>query len=309
VEFMKRMRTAGLCLCACALSAVFATSAFALGGSPPEYGRCLAHTGGFYKTAGCLTHKAGEEKFEWYPYSGPAKNGEEKPIVKKGFTSESKAETLIQLEGTGEAAGGVKTKVICKENVAKTVPGETGQGELTGLKNDRDFNIAFHECESGGSKCSNTTIAGEIMVNELASELVIEKIGEVEGKEVPSKDKLGNRLTPKSGGSFARFTCAGLTVEVQGAVISPIKTNAMVSGATVKFTASGGSQKPECALTTFGEKQGKPPCDVDPSKGGTEEVLLSKFETIPGAEFEESGQTLTTIQTNEEKLEARVGAE
>jgi hypothetical protein len=312
---MKRMRTAGLCLVAAlALSAVITSSAAALGGSAPEIGRCKAKTKGAYSNSGCtlLAKEAAKEKFEWYPYSGKAKNGEELPVVKKGYKSASKAETLIQLEGTGEAPPkgiGAKTKVICKETAGKE-PGQTAEGEVTGLKTNKAFNIVFVECESGGNKCKQGAgTAGTIKVENLAGEIGIEAIGTVEGKEVPSKDKLANRFVPETGTKFAEFTCAGLTVDVKGAVLNPISTNKMVLSSTVKFTAAGGSQKPECFLTKFGEKQKASPCNKDPSEGGTEDVLLSKFETLKVAPYEESGQTLTTVQVNDEKLEARVGAE
>src|SRR5712671_430118 len=82
---MKRMRIMGLGLAAIfAMTALFAASASA---EAPEYGRCLAHTGGKWKTSGCTTEAKAttEQKFEWYPYTGKAANGEEKPVVKKGF--------------------------------------------------------------------------------------------------------------------------------------------------------------------------------------------------------------------------------
>jgi len=73
--------------------------------------------------------------------------------------------------------------------------------------------------------------------------------------------------------------------EALGGVMNPITANAMKLSATVKFTASKGKQKPEKFA-------------ADPA--GTKRTLLSN--KLGGA-FAQAGQTLTTIQTNEEKLE------
>jgi len=276
--------------------AIFAmTALFAAGASAeaPEVGRCLAHTGGKWKTSGCTTaSKPGEEKFEWYPYSGKAANGEEKAVVKKGFKSKSTEGTLIQLEGTGEGLGGVKTKVGCKV--------QESTGEVTGTKTNVASKIVFTGCESSGAKCKSAGAAeGEIKVADLEGVIGIEKFGYVKETKtlVPAKNKVANEYTPKGVEFFTEFECASLKVQVKGHVLNPVPVNKMVKAATIKFTAPGGNQKPEHFSLSINAETGK-------ETFGPELSLEAKFEQFKVVPFEESGQTLTTVQTNEEGVEA-----
>jgi hypothetical protein len=72
----------------------------------------------------------------------------------------------------------------------------------------------------------------------------------------------------------------------------------MTLGAVVKFTASGGNQKPEHFSTGIELATGKETFGPELS---WEEAFVK-----PGLpeEYEESGLRLTTTQTNEEKVEA-----
>jgi hypothetical protein len=288
---MKRMRIMGLCLVALfASTAVMAASASA---EAPEYGRCLAKAGGKFKEGACKTaSKPGEEKFEWY-----AAFGSEKPLVKRTYKAKAVAtETAkIQLEGTGEKLG-VKTVVACKE--------QSSEGEITGNKEDTAKAIVFKGCESSKVACSTTGAeTGEIQVKELDGTIGIEKRGYNKEKkeEVPASSKIAHEFTPKGpvGEKFVNFNCAtALAVTVRGHVLNPIKTNSMTLSAVVKFTAPGGNQKPEHFSTGIELATGK-------ETFGPELSLEAAF-VKPGLpeEFEESGQTLTTTQTNAEKYEA-----
>jgi hypothetical protein len=284
---MKRIRIVGLCLTAAmALFALVASSASAEfeGG----FGRCKPLAGGKYASATCTTEKVGATKYEWYPAFGGSKPAEKVGYTSKGTTAEGK----IQLEGTGEHLGGVKTVVLCKE--------QTSEGELLSNNTNRAFNVVFTGCESAGAKCKNGGVEGEIKVNELLGTLRLEKFGYNKEKKLaePAKNKLMNEFVPKTGTEFVKFECASLKVTVRGAVLNPIKTNSMTLAAKVKFAATGGSQKPEHVAVS-----------IEPSTGkvtyGPEISLEAKFEQFQATEFEESGQTLTTLQTNGEKLEAR----
>jgi hypothetical protein len=289
---MKRMRIMGLGIVAIfAMTALFAASASA---GAPEYGRCLAHATGKWKTSGCTTpSKAGEEKFEWYPAEGAAANGESKPIVKKGFKSKANESLPIQLEGTGEALAGVKTKIVCKT--------QSSEGEITGNKTAIATKIVFGGCESSGAKCKGgaTAVEGEIQVNDLSGVLGVEKFGYNKEKKIvePAKTKLANEFTPTAGEEFTHFECASLKVTVRGHVLNPLTANKMLKSATVKFVASGGNQKPEHFSESINLETGK-------ETFGPELVLEAKFEQFKVVPFEESGQTLTTVQTNEEAVEA-----
>ncbi len=271
---MRWMRIAGAGLLAVlALGAVAATSASAFVREPPEVGRCIKHAGGHWKDGGCKTAAkvASEQKFEWYPAYGEAENGETKLAEKLKFTSVSKEGTLIQLTTvTGEGIG-------CKK--------QTALGEATGPKTLKTYNVVFSECAETGQKCTSTNPkaekTGEIKVKELNGLLGIEKFGETH-----AKDKVANLFKPVSGEVFTEFECGGIPVKVHGEVMNPLKSNSMKSVLTVKFTASKGKQKPEKFAT-------------DPV--GTKRVLFSN-KLVGGGEVQ-AGQSLTTIQTGEEKLE------
>lgn len=265
---MRRIRIVGLCLVAVfAMGAVVATGASA---ANPEYGRCLKTKEGGgtkYTTAKCTIVASGEkENFEWYKAFGSAK-----PLVKTGFTAALKPTTKATLE---TKAG---TKVTCTALSAA--------GKYTSNVNVVVNTTIFTGCESGGIKCNTAgSGTGEISVKELEGELGLDSKG-----ETSVKDKIGNVLwpkggTPTSGAFFVFFNCGGLTVEVKNSVISPVTSNAMKSIATVKFTASKGVQKPTKFL------------------GGPNTFLESSFQKAP---FEQSGQSATTLQTNEEKVEVR----
>jgi hypothetical protein len=263
------------------LCAVVSTSALAFTEEPPEVGRCLKLTGGRFKDGNCKSaaKTITEQKYEWYPAFGPNGKGEEKLVepALRFYKSKSKELTVIKLENVlGEGTA-------CKE--------QTSEGEYTGPKTNRAYNIVFTGCESAGLACSSTnpkaTHFGEILVKELDGYIGIEKFGLVEGKLEPAKDKIANVFFPASGEILTEFECSGLKLVVKGEVMVPIKANAMFTTQTVKFTATKGKQKPEKFAT-------------DPT--GTKRDLFDK--TNKQEQFFQAGQTLTTIQTNLVKAEA-----
>jgi len=237
---MRRIRIVGLCLVA-----VFATSAVVAGSASaanPEYGRCIKVTPksvSNYDGAKCTklasedpgteAEKLAKGNFKWFPAFGG-----EKPLVKTGFTAVLKPETIATLQ---TKAG---TKVTCKAL--------SSAGKYTGNQTVHVATVNFTGCESGGIKC-NTAGAGvgEISVKPLDGEL-----GLISKGATSVADKIGNVLWPTGGkpetgvtaAEFVEFNCGGLTVNVRGAVISPVSSNAMKSIATVKFTATKGVQKP-----------------------------------------------------------------
>jgi hypothetical protein len=281
---MQRFRIVGLCLVAAlALSAVTAAGASAFVREPPEVGRCVKKAGGKWKDGACKVKAvAGEEKFEWIPVGETENPYNVAHPPNLNYTSKSKLETSIQLETTGAGNGGhVKSVVTCK-NTSASGAGEESEGTVTGAKTSTAKNVIFHNCESSGLKCktASATKEGEIKVAELDGLLGWEKIS----TEGPVKNKVANEFTPKGGGHFADFACGGIAVEVRGHVLNPVTANAMKLSVTVKFVAAKGKQKPEKFV------------------GGPLAILESKFSNVPG-EFEQSGQTLTAVQTNKEKLE------
>jgi hypothetical protein len=270
---MRCVRVIVACLVsALVVSGVLAVSAGAFTREPPEFGRCLKHPGGKWKNGTCKVPAIpGYEKFEWYPGFGEAENGETKLAEKLHWTSVSKPETLIQLETIeGEGIG-------CK--------GQTAEGDITGSKTLRTYNIAFTECAATGLVCTSTyplaPHLGEVDVAELDGEIGIEKFGETH-----LKDKVANLFVPASGEVFTEFNCGGIAVKVIGEVMNPLTANAMKSSLIVKFKAKKGKQKPSRFAT---------------DAKGLERYLESS--KLIGGGLVRAGQTLTTIQTGEEKGE------
>lgn len=252
-------------LCLVAVFAMSAVVATSASADNPEYGRCLKQ-------------KTGKTKYTTAKCTVVASGEKENfewipgPGPKAGFTAALKPTTIATLE---TKAG---TKVTCKKLAASG-------GLYTSTTNVTVAVTDFSECESGGIKC-NTKGAGTgvIKVKELEGEL-----GLIKKEAITTKSKIGNVLWPKggtatSGSEFVEFECGTLTVKVKNSVISPVTSNAMKLTATVKFTAAKGVQKP----TKF--------------EGGPNMFLESKFSA---AAYEQSGQSATTIQTNEEKIEVR----
>jgi len=101
--------------------------------------------------------------------------------------------------------------------------------------------------------------------------------------EGPVKKKIGLVLKPASGETVAEFSCAGVPVLVTGSVIVEVKANSMLLKLTLKYAGSKGVQKP----SKF--------------EGGAEDVLHTTLGE--GGSPATSVLTLTTLQTNEEKVE------
>jgi len=262
---MRRIKIVGLSLIAVfALAAITAGSASA---TAPEFGRCLKtaeHSLSNYNSSKCV--QLGSE--------GALSEAEELKksvyqwapgVVKTKFTTKQKEATIATLETVGG------TKITCKA--------ETSKGEYTGLKTIGNMVAHFTGCETAGLKCNSAGKGeGEIDTAPLGGPIGFETI-----VSPASKDHLANELHSESG-NVAEFTCAGLKVTVIGSVLHKITANAMKLTATEKFTASKGEQKP------------------DHFAGGTVDEHI--LESNSGSGFEEAGQTITSILTNEEKVEA-----
>jgi hypothetical protein len=270
---MKCVRVIVACLAsALVVSGVLAAGASGFTREPPEFGRCLKHKGGKWKNGTCKTPAIpGYEKFEWYPAFGEAENGETELAKKLHWTSVSKPLTLIELETVyGEGFS-------CKE--------QTAEGDITGPKTLVTYNVTFTGCEAAGFQCTGmypfAAKLGEINVVPLDGEIGIEKFGETH-----LKDKVANLFVPHEGELFTEFECSGVPIKVIGEVMNPVTANAMKSSLVVKFKAKKGKQKPSRFAT-------------DP-KGLERYLEASK---LTGGGLVRAGQTLTTIQTGEEKGE------
>lgn len=175
-------------------------------------------------------------------------------------------------------AGGAATletihavKVTCKA--------ESSDGEFTSAKTVGNIAVVFTGCESLGYRCKTPGSAeGEIVTNPLAGTLVWEKYGKTVAID----------LTPQSGEWFVEFTCGPANAKVKGSVLTNIPADKAETKVDEKFTAKKGKQKPEYYYSSKTEK--------------VKDVLISKIGG-PNAELEQSGQTITNVQTDEEALE------
>jgi hypothetical protein len=251
---MKRFKVMGLCLIAAfAVTAMAASSAFA---AAPEFGRCLAKTGGKFSDAGCVKGVTTGGKFEWNPGPGPKPN----------FHSAIKSGTTATLETVG------KTKITCTN--------EESPGEFKNAKEVGGVVAKFNGCKTSGLACTTTgDAAEEITTHSLGGVVGVEKLGTTH-----ATDKLAVELHSESG-NIAEFSCAGLPVIVHGSVLHPVSANKMLLTATEKFAATAGEQKPDKFVG-----------------GPVDEHILES--NTNGGPFEEAGQTITAINTGEEKMEA-----
>jgi Subtilase family len=232
-------------------------AAFATAGPPPveppsapEFGRCVkvAKGAGSYSNAACT--KTGEtNSHEW-----------DQGVLDAQFAtaSTSEAVTLTTVKGT---------EVRCAA--------ETSAGEYTGPKTVGVV-LTLTGCELSGEQCSSGTVAGEIVSSPLDGVLGIYKLG-----TIPIKDQVGLDLFAASG-PFMQFSCGAIGVSVRGSAIVPVKTNRMLSTATLAFKARRGKQRPE----SFVE--------------GPPDVLEASFD---GATSERIGLAFTASQTNREAVE------
>jgi hypothetical protein len=192
------------------------------------------------------------------------------PGPKAKFVSKLKEATVATLETV------TATKVTCK--------GESDTGEYSGLKTVADLTVLFTGCESGSLACTSAgQTSGDVATATLEGELGVEKVGSPE-----TKSKIGLLLFASGHGAISEFECAGLPVTVRGSIIHPVPANKMLLTATEKFAATKGEQKP----------------DKFAGEGADAHTLES---SVAGGPFEEAGQTLTTVTTNEEKTEVRAG--
>ena len=245
-------------------SATSTADQFACIGTPPEYGGCskvAKGSHGKFATAACTSlYTTGTSSYEWF--------GGAPPQAK--FTTKLKEKAVVTFETAS------KTKVVCK--------GETGTGEYTGTKTVGNAVDTFTGCESQKykqlqkSKCNTA--------NHAEGELVTSTLEGVLGWDSKPLKTVANDLYPVGHfGPLLEFSCAGVSVQVQGSVIVKVASGKMLpltKTETVTFASSGAKQTPE----RF--------------EGGVKDVLESSFGA--GA-FEQTGLKMTTIQTSEERLE------
>jgi hypothetical protein len=198
-------------------------------------------------------------------YEWYAAFGSASPLEKAGFSNVLKEGSVATLETVG------KSTVTCE--------GETSTGEITGNKMVGNVKATFTGCSAFGVSCSSTGSGeGTIVMNTMEGVLGVEELA-----AEPVNYKIGEKLYPVGhSGPIAKFSCGSFPVALTGAMISPVSSNAMKLTATNKAKQMKGKQKPESFV------------------GEAAEVLMTQ---IGEGSPEQSGETITTNQTNAEKVE------
>jgi hypothetical protein len=198
-------------------------------------------------------------------YEWYAAFGSAHPLTHPGFSATIKEGTTALLESVS------KTQITCE--------GEGSTGEYTGNKTVGKVVSTFTKCSAFGLSCKSTgAAAGTIVTGPLEGVLGVEETG-----AEPSLNAIGQDLFPIGHtGAIAEFSCGGVPLSITGSIISPVTPNAMKLTTQIKTKEAKGKQKPEAFV------------------GETPDPLMANFnEGAP----EQAGETLTTIQTNEEKVE------
>jgi hypothetical protein len=188
------------------------------------------------------------------------------PLEKASFSIALKEATVSTLETV------TKTQMTCE--------GVSSGGQYTSNKTVGGVVVTFTKCSAFEASCASAGApAGTIVTHTLEGTLGIEEVG-----GTPVENAIAEDLFPVGrSGPVAVFSCSGLSVTITGSLIAPVQSNAMKPSVSVKFRAAKGRQKPEGFVAE--------PTDVLYTKIGPEGPL------------EQSGQSMTVIQTNEEKVE------
>jgi hypothetical protein len=189
------------------------------------------------------------------------------PGANAKFTTNIKELTTATIETVGGA-----TRIVCS--------GQTGTGEYTGRHTVGNVMLTLTGCELSGSKCtSEGAEEGVVRTSVLEGSLGVTKKA-----EIATKTKIALDFFPAvEAGTVMAFSCGATNVTVTGSVLVPVTANKMLLSTTLKFVGKSGKQKPE--------KFEGMPADV---------LMLAVGEGAPVR----AGLTLTTVQRNEEKIEA-----
>jgi hypothetical protein len=275
---MKRLMSVGLGLLAVsAISAAMTASAFA---EAPEFGRCQKVAGeqmgkktvyhGRYTNSVCT--KASPEasgKYEWFP-----------GVERTPFTAVSKPGMKVMFETVSGK------KIVCT--------GETSSGEYTGPKLEEHVVFRFTGCDfeerhgyyQHASYVASSAGAAE---GEIVTEPTECELGVVQQGATPKTNKLALSCAEENEFMWLKWKVAAYygyeepELCMRGWWFLTVKANSMSSSVTLKSTQSDGVQTYE----KFVE--------------GPPEPLES---TLNKVSFEKTGLSLTSVQTNEEPVEA-----
>jgi hypothetical protein len=284
---MRRIKIVGLCLVAVfAMGAVLSSTASAVA---PEYGQCLKQATkslSNYDSSKCIkiagedtgteAEKLKKGNYQWFPGVIPGKN-------------------------KFETNGGVATLTTVKgEQVTCETEHSTGEYIEGGNNKEEKTVVEFAGCKSAGLTCTTAgEPAGHLVTNELIGVVAYEKTPENNFKARKTVLELHPGPTALNH-HFIDFKCtSALSIEVRGTggtelagILVKIKNDAMKFEETLKYTQSGGIQKPSAWVPPGG---GFP----NPTQ------LESNFQ---GTGFNKSGQTIESKVKNLEGVKYELNA-
>jgi hypothetical protein len=198
-----------------AASVLLATGAQA---SPPEVGRCVkvAPGTGAYTGASCVK-VGGKREYAWLPGAVHARF------------------TVTLPKGVVTYSANAAEKIVCHGLTASgtyLTPTTIGELQVT----DTGCNL------ENGSRvpCQSTSTLGEIVSRSLHGYFGVVIKDAIPAKEVVGLDVVG----PGAKEEVSAYECAGISTEIVGSVIAPIKANRMQTAAKLKYVIRGNVQYP-----------------------------------------------------------------
>jgi hypothetical protein len=278
---MKRSVSVGLGLLAVSAMCAAAPSALA---QAPEFGRCQrvageqlgggkrAHHGHYSNSVCTMVSEEASGRYEWVP-----------GVAKTRFTATSKPGTKAVFETAS------RNKVVCD--------GETSSGEYTSAKLEQDVVFRFTGCtfdeRYGGDRrkhASYVASSAGAAEGEVVSDPTECELGVVRAGSTPVLDKLGLSCGEEGEFMWLKWKAPGYDLNAEPELCTAgwwfftIEANSMsASPATLKSTQSKGVQKYEKFV-----------------EGPPEPLEVGLFRKS----FERVGLGLTSVQTNEEAVEA-----
>lgn len=307
---MRHVRMIGLCLIA--VVAVVAFAAASASAASPEWGRCVAKTGGKYSNENCTTKaKKGAGSFE---FENGAKVGNVKFTGAGGVGVLSIFPRACPGKAEGIITEGSERTRACEEAGAKQFEelfveckSENATGEQSGKSDVKNIQVTFHECAALGSiPCTNTANEGEVQTTILDGQL---------GYINKAKNEVGVLLAPaKKKAPFANFACGN------GLLLSGVGVgNPKTEGCSYKETSKCGGDGIISPITPVDEMTSA--FTQVYTQNSEDENIPSKFEGKPRASLESyladgenpknsslwshAGEVITNVNTPEKPGEIR----
>jgi protocatechuate 3,4-dioxygenase beta subunit len=221
---------------------------------PPEFGRCQKGKKGTgkYDDSACTT-SGGRDLYEWSPGAISA---------------------LF-------AVSGAKVKFETVTKASLVCAGVTGAGEFVGTKRLKAVTLILTNCKSAGKTCSSSgAVLGEVRSYPL--------VGELQWENRATRSVLLD--LSRVGGPLFSLDCAGISIDITGSILVPVKADKMSLKQTLRYKAKKGVQATTEYETTSGTRvvgtlrmslNGGPPVQT----GLTTNIVLSSQEQLEISSF------------------------